>query len=623
MPKNLLMIVCREYALLALTVLLFTVDTAAQGGANREPAIVLGPSVQISADNPTAPHAESFLALNPKNPAQLVASSIVFGPGEHTAVYVSRDGGRSWQRATISSAVVPQMSGSDPIVYYDHSGAALFSGLCTTPDCSLRVWRSSDGGLHWDSSADVPGTGYDRQYLAVDMTSGPYRGRIYAAGTNSVRQSNGGGYPVLAITSSTDGGRTFLPPVILDVTSDGKSHGFGGIADMLITSRGTLVVPIQSSPDLIPSPKRQFWSLISEDGGRTFSAPRPGLPIEAGPAGFRRLMNDGNIRAAIDDSNGPFKDRIYVTWSEFENDRYVVKVTHSDDLGISWSAAVTVNDAPGETDSSNAAITVNRDGIVSLIWNDRRDDPKGECYRLYVSASLDGGDSFLPNVQVNSHPTCPNTRGNWSGPIAYSQGSNRIALSGAPARFPNGGETQGLVAGPDGRYHVAWINGESGVMQLWYTSFTVQPGTQTVGARKVDRVDGTNQQSMVSIGPVDKTDRTKEVSVEVSAPLVDFDSKSLGFTVSLKNRTSMEIYGPLTIVLDEIESDFGGITVANADNGLKGKGAEWRFLVGQLTPGALSNSRIIQWHFDGQLPKHMNRPRAFRATFRVFTERHK
>jgi hypothetical protein len=545
----------------------------------------------------------------------------VFGPGAGAvAIYASRDGGRSWQRAT-ARAGVPQISGGDPIVYYDRSGAALFSGLCNTPDCSMRVWRSRDGGLHWDSSGDVPGNGYDREYLAVDMTSGPYRGRIYAAGTNSVRQSNGGGYPVMGITSSTDGGKTFRPPIILDVTSDGKSHGFGGIADMLITSRGTLVVPIQSSPDLIPSPRRQFWTLISEDGGRSFSAPRPGLPIEVGPAGYRRQISDGNIRATIDDSNGPFKDRIYVTWVEFENDRYLVKVTHSDNLGLSWSATVTVNDARGPGDCSNAAIAVNRDGIVSVIWNDWRDDRKGECYRLYVSASLDGGDSFLPNVQVNSRPTCPNTRGNWFGPLAYNQGSNRIALSGAPARFSNGGETQGLVAGPDGRFHVAWINGESGVMQLWYTSLTVKPGTQKIDVRLVDKADGTKEVSNVSAGPIDKTDRSDEVSVEVSAPVVDFDSKSLGFTVSLKNQTAKTISGPLTLIQDDVESNFGGITVANADNALKGKGAAWKFLVNsQLAPGALSEKRIILWHFDGQVPKSFPRPRAFRATFRILTE---
>ena len=163
-------------------------------------------------------------------------------------------------------------------------------------------------------------------------------------------------------------------------------------------------------------------------------------------------------------------------------------------------------------------------------------------------------------------------------------------------------ETQGLVKGPDGRFHIAWINGESGVMQLWYTSFTVQPGTQKIGVRRVDR--------------------TKEVSIEVSAPVLDFDSKSLEFTVSLKNQTSTTISGPLTLVLSNIESYFGGITVSNADNGLTGKGAEWRFVAnGQLAPGAVSEPHSIKWHFDGQVPEPTKLD-AFRANFRVLTDGH-
>jgi hypothetical protein len=508
-------------------------------------------------------------------------------------------------------------------VYYDLSGAALFSGLCDEPDCSMRVWRSSDGGQHWDSVVSVPGSGYDRRYLAVDMSSGPFRGRIYAAGTNSIRQTNGGGFPVLAITSSNDGAKSFSPPVILDVTSDGQTHGFGGIADLMITTRGTLVVPIQSSPNLIPSPKRQFWTVVSENGGRSYSAPRPGLPIEVGPPGFRRLRTGSNIRAAMDSSGGPFADRIYVAWVEFVNDRYDVKLTHSDDLGLSWSSPVTVNDNRGPNDTSNAAIAVNRDGVVSVIWNDRRDDVKGECYRLYVSASLDGGDTFLPNLQVNPHPTCPNSPGNWSGSVnAFTQGSSRVALSGIPSRFSNGGETQGLVAGPDGQFHVAWINGESGVMQLWYTSFTVRTGAQKLGGvRHVKEASLDRDGDTKKVAP-ERVERTKEISVEVSAPELDFYSKTLGFTIRLKNQTSAKISGPLILALENVESDFAGLTLSNADNGLTGKGAEWKFMAsGQLDPGAVSEPRTIRWHFDGKIPE-LTKITPFRANFRVFSGGH-
>ena len=101
------------------------------------PAIVLGPSIHVSVDNPSAPHAESFLAIDPKNPAHMLASSIAVnrGDSEGASVYISRDSGRTWQRARTSGANVPHLAGGDPMVYFDHSGSALFNSLCGSPDC--------------------------------------------------------------------------------------------------------------------------------------------------------------------------------------------------------------------------------------------------------------------------------------------------------------------------------------------------------------------------------------------------------------------------------------------------------------------------------------------------------
>jgi hypothetical protein len=582
--------------------LLFVMTTKAQNSSlTQQPSISLGHSVLVSNDAPTNPHAETFLALNPREPAQMIATSIVFGdplyPRGTSRVYASRDGGRTWQRSSAVGKGVSALMGTDPIVYYDYTGAALFGSISSG---EFRVWRSTDAGLHWNSVAEIPGGLYDRQYLAVDMTPGPYSGRLYAAGQTTVTQTTGNRYPLLGITYSTDNGVTFVPATFVDATLDGQPGGLGGIGDLLITSRGIVVVPFFGGPDLKPSSLRQFWTLTSDNGGRTYSAPHPGLPMGRGPAGFRRIKTFSNLRATIDQSHGPFSDRLYVSWIDFSDDRYDIKISHSDDLGLTWSTPVKVNDNVGPDDPSNAAIAVNRDGVLAVIWNDRRDDPKNECYRLYVSASNDGGDTFLPNIQVNPQPTCTNAPGNWF--VSIASGVGNINLSGVPDRFPNGGETQGLVAGPDGRFHATWNNGESGVMQLWYTDFEVQLGGQAVGARRVDR--------------------TKDITVEVDAPVIDFASKSISFIVRLKNRTSANIRGPLTLVLDKIDAGLQGVTAANADNGLAGQGASWKFLLNgrtNLAPNDVSETRQIRWTFDGQIP---GEPRLdpFRVNFRIYSE---
>lgn len=605
--------------LISLMGLGFLITVRAQGGSStQQPSIIIGPSVHISADRPTAPHVESFLAISPKDPNRMLASSISYENGKSTSVvYVSRDGGRSWVRPASFGAGVPHFSGSDPAVYYDSTGAALFTSINNPSDRFSRVWRSADGGLNWDSVTIVPGgSTYDREYLGIDRTSGPYAGRIYFAGTVTIKRpiryfgvavpSAGNlsrpSYPALGLTFSTDNGLTFLPASVLDPRfSDRESAGTGGAGDLLITSRGTLVVPFIASVDLKPMPPRAFWVFVSENGGGTFSA-RQGLPFDWGPRGPRQIITSSNIRAAIDQSKGPFADRIYITYIDFANDRYDIKVTHSDDLGASWSGPVKVNDNSGPNDPSNIAIAVNGEGVVSLIWNDRRDDPTGQCYRVYASASFDGGDSFLPNTQFSTHTTCPNTPGNWSGSATLFSLHNQIILNSVPTRFSNGGETQGLVAGPDGRFHATWNNDVSGVMQLWYTSFTVQKGGQVVGVRRVNR--------------------TQDMSFESSTPVIDFASKSVSFTVSVKNNSFSYIAAPLTLVIDRIESDFGGLIVTNADNSVKGEGAAWKLLANRkgLAPGEQSEKVLIWWQFDGQVPELKTPLNQFTVHFKVFSE---
>src|SRR5436190_24336574 len=57
-------------------------------------------SVQISIDEPSVRHVESCLAINPRNPRNLLAASSVLGERSGEAVYSCHDGGVSWLRAT-------------------------------------------------------------------------------------------------------------------------------------------------------------------------------------------------------------------------------------------------------------------------------------------------------------------------------------------------------------------------------------------------------------------------------------------------------------------------------------------------------------------------------------------
>lgn len=121
------------------------------------------------------------------------------------------------------------------------------------------------------------------------------------------------------------------------------------------------------------------------------------------------------------------------------------------------------------------AVAVNKDGVVGVIWHDRRNgtadehrkDLSNECSEVFFSASLDGGRTFLPNVRVSSTQSCPDVAGNRI--PAFGAGSQSVF-----ERFTTGGDYKGLATAHDGRFHALWADSRTGVFQLWTSIITVR-----------------------------------------------------------------------------------------------------------------------------------------------------
>jgi hypothetical protein len=288
-----------------------------------------------------------------------------------------------------------------------------------------------------------------------------------------------------------------------------------------------------------------------------------------------------------------------------EDNRYKAMVAYSDDLGGSWSDPVTVNDNTNEGEPANPALAVNSDGVLGVTFNDRRDSPGSDCYTLYFAASVDGGETFLPNVNVSGRLTCPNSPGNWA-PSAFSfldipldRSENRrlptIGMTTVPGRFANGGDTQGLAAASDGSFHAAWIGDESGVMQLKWNRFTVDPSAIPTGVGE------------------EREDLSTQLTLEVSEPAIDFENQAVTIDIRLVNPLPHSVEGPFTVVVETMQSAMEELTVGNADNGLAGKGAAWDFEVPALGPGGESEVRTFRFDFSGGVPEEPGEP--LRAAF--------
>jgi hypothetical protein len=594
--------------------------TAAQSNA---PAIHVVRSHQVSTAHPSRPHVESFLAVDPRDSKHMIAASMVGLPTGQlgTSVYVTFDGGREWSASRIAPRDSVLERGGDPIVYITRDGGALYAlGGRVNGRPATVVSRSADGGRTWGSPQPI--NYRDRPYMAFDTVSIRLDGTIYV----------GGQFGVFLLSRSADDGRSFSYPEIISRDLGGPDRDApirGLLADLLVTADGVLVMPFAGAVDMRDStaapPASDTTSqtlalrlLISDDAGRSFFAVRDGPRMHA-IGGFRGAQATSGPRAAIDQSRGRYRGRIYLVFPDWDAERktYVVRLAHSSDLGKTWKTTV-VNEIVDGHDPGNPALAVTRDGIVGVVWNDRRGDPKNQCWRLYGAVSTDGGETFLPNVALSVTPTCMNAPANWvlnawyqydywTKPEQPRPGFGVAAF--VASRFPNGGDTQGLVADAEGVFHAAWINGETGTLQLWYTAFAVD-------SQLVAGVRARNAERTVAAGaapvPAGRTELTQELTFEVSEPKIDFDRGALEVTVRVVNPTGHPVRGPIDVVVDRLttESDramgLENFKAANADNGKDGEGAAWTFAVGAagvLAPNGKTPPRVLRFSFTGGVPQ--------------------
>ena len=144
-----------------------------------------------------------------------------------------------------------------------------------------------------------------------------------------------------------------------------------------------------------------------------------------------------------------------------------VYLMYSDDRGESWSVPTRVNDNQRLARHEEAMLSVNDQGVVGVAWYDRRHADAADCYDVYFSASLDGGESFLPNTRLSTATSCQKVPGNV---ISDPNGQRDIA-----EYWPNGGDYSGIAGAADGAFHIVWADSRTGVYQLWTRSVRISP----------------------------------------------------------------------------------------------------------------------------------------------------
>lgn len=393
----------------------------------------------LVSESPPFPLVETYLAVSPVDPENLLASAMSTS-ADRSVVYRSGDGGRTWQRSEGPGG--PVFPGGDPMLVYDRTGRAYFSTILP----EIAVWRSEDDGRTWQGPVLVgEDRASDRQWVAAGGRGGD--GPVPVWVVAKTPEDGGGGRDQIILSRSRDGGATFTNPTLIPL----DSGYLNAVTHLAVREEGTLLLPFLANYGRLPGPEDLIrgtrWILMSEEGSGSWEGPfLVAENLQYGNRNWERAMKGlGGGGLAVDESGGPDHGTIYMTWAAVIGGHLQIVLARSPDGGRSWSEPVRVNDGGFDVDHSTPTVAVSGEGVVAVTWNDRRGDSGGRCFRHYVALSADGGRTFGPNRPVSDQRTCFRARSRWL----------------------NGGDTQGLVALPDGSFRTVWTVGHNEGSRPW------------------------------------------------------------------------------------------------------------------------------------------------------------
>jgi hypothetical protein len=331
---------------------------------------------------------EVALAVSASEPRRIaVGANATTDVGLRQAMFVSRNGGRTFRFSLLPTTSATTFLESDPTLAWESDGtlwAATIEGQGGATGLALKgqTFTSDDEGATWTYAGSFSGSERisDRPTLWIDSSSSSsFRGSRY------VTWHSGAAYVTRRSAEATE----WSAPVRVSPTD---AHCFGG--DLKTDAAGRIYT---FWPD---TNRKTIFVAISDDGGVGFSSPVAVAPVE-------KPFNSLVISAA---GRSPLNHVTAAVWKRFDTRRAFVAwydpakspnsgsriwFAASSDGGATWTAPIEASPVPGFADQFHPVLAVDsRTGRLALSFTDTTGDPSGLTTRRAVVISNDFGRSW-------------------------------------------------------------------------------------------------------------------------------------------------------------------------------------------------------------------------------------
>jgi len=341
------------------------------------------------------------------------------------------------QKRLVSGTLAAALDGTDPAATARTRAAMRAQRVSPTSDaCTNRFGANVKVNQNCQNLTDVDlagrGQAQNETWAAVDRRNANH----IVASYNDYRRGDG----TCGVSYSLDAGRSWADATVPNGFTRGTAFGgaarqywqASGDTSVAWDTRGNVYLSCQTFlRGLVASPnpdQSSAFYVYRSTGSDGASWNFPGRPVAEhnDVAGAGDFLLDKQLMTVDDHVGSPFRDRVYVTWTQFAEDGTgYIYASHSADYAETFSPPVVVSTTTALCDNTYGLPTpfgtcnqnqdsqpfTAPDGTLYVVYNNYNNAVTGGENRnqVLLSRSTDGGATFSPPVRVgyfNDLPDC-------------------------------------------------------------------------------------------------------------------------------------------------------------------------------------------------------------------------